>query len=134
MSNDVSRQLSPSARPLGSHRHEATPSGNDDSTPSGQILSLLLDLSRNMAAMRDVVNDIRFQNHVTYRQLKRILVQQVKSSSEGGTFISSQPGTGYQLNKPEMSGQMKPFVKAGKLCEFVYCGIDSYTIYFDSLS
>jgi len=114
MSNDVSRHLSPSVRPLNTYRSEATPRGNDESTPTNQMLSLLLDLSRNMAVMRDVVNDIRFQNHVTYRQLKRILLQQVKSGSDGGTIIAPQSETGYQLNKPEISAKLKPFVKTGK--------------------
>jgi hypothetical protein len=92
-------------------------SRNDDAVPISQILSLLLDLSRNMAAMRDVINDIRFQNHVAYRQLKRIQLQQGKCSGVGGNgaLMTSSAETAYQLKKPETGRKAQSLLKSGKV-------------------
>lgn len=99
-------------------RAVGAPSGgsgsNDEPTMAGgQILSLLLDLSRNMAAMSDVINEIRFQNHVTYRQLKRIQLQQGKCIRAYSSMTSSHAATGYQPMKPEMGQKLQSFAKSG---------------------
>jgi hypothetical protein len=119
--NDVTRQSS-SVKQTSTQAEAAKLIRNDESLPISQILSLMLDLSRNVATMRDVINDIRFQNHVAYRQLKRIQLQQGKCNSigGGGALMTSPASTAYQHKKPEMGRKLQSFMKSGNLKIFIF--------------
>ena len=54
-----------------------------------RVLALLLDVSRSLAGLRDVTNNLKLQGHMTYRMLKRIetkQTQQAAAAAEAGAL------------------------------------------------
>ena len=69
-----------------------SPSSSDG---DGHLLSLMLDMTRRVAALQDAVADMRQENKLNYRQLKRHMLKLGASSQNNGNraanFDSSRP-------------------------------------------
>lgn len=72
----------------------------------GHLLSLMLDMTRRVAALQDAVADMRQENKVNYRQLRRHVM---KLSSAGASLHNDE-------NRPTNFDSSKPqsFVQSGK--------------------
>lgn len=65
------------------------------SDEDGHLLSLMLDMTRRVAALQDAVADMRVENKLSYRQLKRHMLKLGASSQNIGNtpanFDASRP-------------------------------------------
>jgi len=70
----------------------------------GHLLSLMLDMTRRVAALQDAVADMRQENKINYRQLKRHMLKLSASSQSN----SADRQSNYDSSKPQS------FVQTGK--------------------
>ena len=68
----------------------------------GHLLSLMLDMTRRVAALQDAVADMRVENKLNYRQLKRQVLKLGASSQN-----NANPPANYDASRP------RSFIQSG---------------------
>ena len=62
---------------------------SEDADDDAHLLSLMLDVTRRVAALQDAVTDMRQENKLSYRQLKRQLLRLSQNDASRPTNFDS---------------------------------------------